>query len=38
MFSFDEEILTISAWFHDCGYSKGYNGYEAYNCVMATEF
>jgi predicted metal-dependent HD superfamily phosphohydrolase len=32
------EIATVAAWFHDCGYSKAYNGHEKCSCEIATVF
>ena len=31
-------IVTIAAFFHDCGYSKAYVGHEENSCAIATEF
>ncbi|MBK0381507.1 hypothetical protein I5M32_00920 [Pedobacter sp. SD-b] len=34
----ETEILTIAAWFHDCGYSVSYKGHENESCRIAVEF
>ena len=34
----DKELLLVSAWFHDTGYIKKYNGHEAESVVYAKEF
>ena len=34
----EKEILTIAAWFHDCGYSICYRGHEEFSSKMAKDF
>jgi len=32
------EILILSAWFHDCGYTQVVDGHEEISCEMAVDF
>ncbi len=34
----DAQVLELAAWFHDIGYTKGYEGHEQYSADMAKEF
>lgn len=34
----DTELLIVSAWFHDTGFSKTYKGYEDESKKIATKF
>jgi HD superfamily phosphodiesterase len=34
----DKEMLLVAAWFHDTGYTEGYENHEAQSVKIATEF
>ena len=34
----EQEILILTAWFHDTGYTKGYKNHEKSSCEIATNF